>query len=562
MTTTDLPRTIQASVHPDAINRVPAFFNATAGDVLNELLQNARRSGATRIDVTFDDESMTVRDDGRGIEDPAALLAFGQTGWDGETVKREQPAGMGLYALARREQTTIWSKTATGQGWRVDLSPEHFSGERAAPVETIQGDGTSGTTVKFNIVQERPGHSTASQVDKAARYLPVPVYCNGEAVVQMDFLAGAIHTEEWEGVRIGVNPDRKRDAINFHGLVVDKPDLPEMPGMYSAWKANADVLNCPRLEMTLPARKEVIETPFMEELRQACRRAIYRAISLQTETVDMPKEAQHEALGMGILLPDASARLERWRPRSADFGNWGSYEREEITDESLVIDLELPSPDRQALARAAQRNDIFGQLMEGDRRMEGYGWYETLTKVRDMAITIIVGGEEQDLNEMRESKQAPEDRRPERIVLTLKTVKQGKDGTERQGEMVLEADVAFWNNHEGYMEDNVPLVTKDSDIKTHELEDLMFHAYFDPDEDYDSDSYETQKYDHEAAYEKTAVGMLSSEDDAARAAIASAVEKHVEHEVPYGMEALIRVRRGKRVSMEITLEKLEEVEQE
>ena len=411
-------------------------------------------------------------------------------------------------------------------------------------------------------VQQRPRNNTTSQVDEAARYLPVPVYCNGEAVVQMDFLEGAIHTEEWEGVRIGVNPDRKRDAINFHGLVVAEPNLPEIPGIGAAWKANVDVLNCPRLELTLPARKEVIETPFMEELRQACRRAIYRAISLQTETVDMPKEAQDEARGMGVLLPDASARLKHWSPMSADFGDRRSHEREEITAESLVIDLELPPPDRQALARAAERNGVFRQLMEGDRRMEGYRWYNALTKVSDMAITIITGGEEQDLHEMRESEQEPEDRRPERIVLTLKTVQQGRDGVERQGEMVLEADIAFWNDYEEYREDNVPLVTKDSAINAYKLEDLLFQSYFSPSEDYDSDSYETQKDHHEAAYEKTAVATLSSEDDAVRAAILSAVERHVYYEVPKGMEVVIRVRRSKGGSAEVTLDKLEEAELE
>ena len=120
MITTDLPKTIQASVHPDAINRVPAFFNATTGDVLNELLQNARRSGATRIDVTFNDESMTVRDDGRGIEDPAELLAFGQTGWDGETVSREHPAGMGPLrpGQERTDHNLVQERHRAGmEGW-------------------------------------------------------------------------------------------------------------------------------------------------------------------------------------------------------------------------------------------------------------------------------------------------------------------------------------------------------------------------------------------------------------------------------------------------------------
>ena len=46
-----LPATIRASVHEDAIGRVTRFFNATTLETLNELFQNARRAGATRVDV-------------------------------------------------------------------------------------------------------------------------------------------------------------------------------------------------------------------------------------------------------------------------------------------------------------------------------------------------------------------------------------------------------------------------------------------------------------------------------------------------------------------------------
>ena len=75
-----LPATIRATVHEDAIGRVTRFFNATVTETLNELFQNARRSGATRIEVCIEDGRVSVADDGAGIADPAALLAFGRSG--------------------------------------------------------------------------------------------------------------------------------------------------------------------------------------------------------------------------------------------------------------------------------------------------------------------------------------------------------------------------------------------------------------------------------------------------------------------------------------------------
>ena len=119
MTTTQLPRTITATIHQDAINRVSEFFTAATSDIMNELLQNSRRSGASRVNVRMENSVITVSDDGRGIADPEAILSFGLTGWDDQTTSKENPAGMGLYALARRDQVTIRSKRVCDNGLNV-----------------------------------------------------------------------------------------------------------------------------------------------------------------------------------------------------------------------------------------------------------------------------------------------------------------------------------------------------------------------------------------------------------------------------------------------------------
>jgi len=131
MPETLLPRTIRARVHADAISRVTRFFNATTVETLNELFQNARRAGATRVDVTIAYGEVRATDDGQGIAQPAALLAFGQSNWESGAAQREDPAGMGVYALARRPRVTIRSRPRPTDGhqlpaWEVHLTPEHF----------------------------------------------------------------------------------------------------------------------------------------------------------------------------------------------------------------------------------------------------------------------------------------------------------------------------------------------------------------------------------------------------------------------------------------------------
>ena len=198
------PRTIRARVHEDAIGRVTRFFNATTVETLNELFQNARRAGATRIDVRIADGAVT--DDGGGITDPAALLAFGQSRWNTKAAQREDPAGMGVYALARRPHVSIRSRprptspdaTAT-PGWQVRLPPAHFLGKEHVILDTTDGDRMPiGTEVTFEDDKAHP-----ADVKTAARYFPLPVACNGEDVERLDFLHDTLHTEERRGIRIG-----------------------------------------------------------------------------------------------------------------------------------------------------------------------------------------------------------------------------------------------------------------------------------------------------------------------------------------------------------------------
>ena len=227
MVTAQIPHSIQASIHQDAINRVSQFFNATTPDILNELLQNARRSGASRIEITAGDGRVTITDDGHGIKDPAAILAFGQTEWEKKTTLSEHPAGMGLYALARRKLVTVRSKSGNGSTWQVSLTPDHFVGKIPAPVGRIPEDGTpTGTTVTFT--NERNDQNIEREVQTAAMYYPLPVYFNDHRVEQANFLQQAEYTEEWHGIKIGVYRQHQRsDELPRHRR--QSPRTPDHP---------------------------------------------------------------------------------------------------------------------------------------------------------------------------------------------------------------------------------------------------------------------------------------------------------------------------------------------
>ena len=520
MTTKQIPDQIQASIHQDAINRVSDFFNASTSDIMNELLQNSRRSGASSVDITLEDHSITVADDGKGIMDPKAILAFGMTRWDKETTKREHPAGMGLYALARREQVSIRSKSGPDEAWQVNLTPDHFIGKLPAPVERMpDSQQVKGTTVTFS-----DEATDVRSIKEAVEYYPLRVRINGETMEQKDFLENANHIEEWQGIRIGVYLNtrpvihRRTANLNFHGVIVRGTQLPTIDGIQSNWNILADVGECPQLELTLPARREVVENPFMNELRQACRTAIYRAMALQSEPVDVPKKVQDDAKAVGISLPDAAPRLEKWQPAKARENPYSRSEpRGEIEENSIVMETEdMRAPDQQTLARAANQNGIMDQLLRPNDDLIGYSWYDQLTKATGLRVNITDQDGDHDLDKVRQTKKGLDNQRPDRITITIKTT--------GESEIQLLTDLVFKNDDEDYMDDVKPLVTRESDLQYHELADLMLDAFFCPNEDYDSDSYDTQETNHQEAYERTAMEMLESRDDAIIATINKAIQ--------------------------------------
>ena len=537
MTTTGFPRTIRASVHQDAISKVPNFFNASLRDILNELLQNSRRSGATKVDVTLQNDRVTVADDGRGIDDPQALLDFGRSHWDQQLTQSEHPAGMGLYALARLDDVRIRSKTEDGLAWAVRLSTANFTGQEPAHVDRVYSRVRRGTTVTFRF----PG-ATISVIEARARYYPLPATLNGESLEQKDFLGKAVHMEEWEGLRIGVNRNYQRD-LNFHGVVVQEPDLPSVRTVQGAWHAAVDVTDCPGLSLTLPARRELVETAFTQEMRTACHAVIYRAIQNHPEPVDLPKKEHEQAAALGVQLPEARPLLKPWQPDHADPDWTPEHDKRQRADANVLLMQvrHLSAPDQTALARAAGKSGDDGRMMRPDPDMAGYGWYDRLARMTGLSITVADEDGEHNLRQLRARKETASAVRPDSIRLTL-------HGRNPQGKLSLslDTDLAFENSSETFAEDNQPLVTKNSTMEAHELASLLDDAYFVPWDDVEADSYDTQQERHTDDSLRIATALLHSPEQAAVNAVASALERHVVYEIPFGMEAAITIRRHTR----------------
>jgi hypothetical protein len=143
--------------------------------LVSELMQNARRAGATFVEVEYDpvQQRLRVSDDGGGIEDFQKLLTFNASGWDSQTQASEHPFGVGfskcLYSAARC--------VVTSNAKRIDF--DTAAALKQTPIEVQSVQRQAGTEVELFGV-ELPDLDNVMQ--HFARGFPIDVRYNGQSL--------------------------------------------------------------------------------------------------------------------------------------------------------------------------------------------------------------------------------------------------------------------------------------------------------------------------------------------------------------------------------------------
>ena len=186
------PTTIQATVGQLIIHKATRLFAGCVADALHELLQNARRAGASRVDIRRLDQDhgtiLRIRDDGRGIADPTKLLALGDSGWDSDITRNEDPAGMGVFSLAGRH-VVIRSRTDDAEdGWQVTIPPQAW--ENGEPLDLVPVVIAKGTEIEIEL-SKAWADELGQAVKSAARFYPIPVFYGEERQAHEGFLKEA-----------------------------------------------------------------------------------------------------------------------------------------------------------------------------------------------------------------------------------------------------------------------------------------------------------------------------------------------------------------------------------
>jgi hypothetical protein len=304
-------QTIQACVNQRLLTKADRLFTGTLDGRIIELLQNARRAGATKVTITNEAGWVTVKDNGQGILDFAKLLDLGGSGWDEACEESEDPAGVGIFCLAPRE-IIIRSKgrmvTITKDGWT------------SSPMEVLKDPQPvrKGTVMRF---QDEPWE--ASKVDSNAVFCGMQVIVDGKSCPKMPFVSeNAAHHPEL-GYKIEIREsgqlNKWHDAcrrerwysnsglLNFHGQFVtfDYQPISDRTIHYLV-----DLTGEPTgIRLMLPARTRLVENEAYQKLLAAIELEAYRYIERRGEHT-LPYNEYLRAKELGINLPEAKPKFD------------------------------------------------------------------------------------------------------------------------------------------------------------------------------------------------------------------------------------------------------------
>jgi hypothetical protein len=271
---------VQAKVNIRLLSKADRLFTGTVEGRIIEILQNARRAGATEVYITNKDGYVTIDDNGSGIADFQKLLDLGGSGWDEKMEVAEDPAGVGLFSLAPRE-VTIQSGSR-----RVVIDKDGWMG-KPVEIELVQ-DAINGTVLKFK--DDDPWD--LKTVEKHAVFAGIKVVVDGESCQSVPFCSERAAYYENPGCMIDVVQDTTnyhkewltgwyegRVLVNFHGQVVRLEHWPcdSRPSVTIL----VDITGPTSIRLMLPARTRVVENEAYEKLKAAIELEFYRYFQRQ-----------------------------------------------------------------------------------------------------------------------------------------------------------------------------------------------------------------------------------------------------------------------------------------
>ncbi len=268
---------IQAKVNSRLLSKAGRLFTGSLCGRIIEILQNARRAGATHVEISNQDGQVTAHDDGRGIADFAALLDLGRSDWDEQLESAEDPAGVGIFCLSPRELTiqsgskrvVIKENAWTGEPVPVEETPNPITGtilvfpDDPWTFETVEKHAVF-TGMKVTV----DGRPCASEPFVSQQAMPHPELGCRIEVLELELLS------KWQAEFWHIHC-RGNVLVNFHGQIVSLVYGP----ISEVFVYLVDLTGEPtEIRMVLPARIQMVENAGLRSLEEVIEKEAYRYI--------------------------------------------------------------------------------------------------------------------------------------------------------------------------------------------------------------------------------------------------------------------------------------------
>lgn len=297
---------IQVRINEEGALRNQRYAFTDRFTLVSELLQNARRAGATRVEIHYDAavQGLLVLDDGCGLDDFQKLLSFHESGWDAATSIEERPFGVGfskcLYAATR-------CIVASGRQ-RVDIDTVVALAKAPIEVEqTTETDAVTGTRIELHGV-DLPDLDI--RIEALCLGFPVDVLFNGQSLSRRFSQAHLAMVPSPMGL---VHLTGTRDGQHTHDTMVFLQGFCVMKPAYWTDRVNVVHLDSRQFMARLPDRDKLIDEDLQRKRIDAELKACWRETLEVAKTQLSPKRfvetyyAVMRAWGQLELLNDLDA---------------------------------------------------------------------------------------------------------------------------------------------------------------------------------------------------------------------------------------------------------------
>lgn len=312
----------------EVLNRVSRMFDGTPRSVLLELMQNARRAGATKIDISFIDRTLTIAHDGMAFDDFGKLFSLGSSGWEKQGIKNEDPAGMGFFVSTLFESVEVISRKDESSAYIVKATKEQLTRENSKlevntidfqhPARNVEFRLHNGLEIREydyrSVAEHFPVPSTFTGISNGERQTVSEVYKLTEADSKKDnphLLEKVVHGVRMFFQKLNTYRYSYDNSIyfNYHGHSLG---LGANINLLMRQVIGADALTLvvlpeedSKIHLTLPARDSIVEEKIYYQMLEDIKDMLAEYINMQ-DSYDLPYKTYLELGGAEKINKEAA----------------------------------------------------------------------------------------------------------------------------------------------------------------------------------------------------------------------------------------------------------------